>query len=192
MERIIETVERFEEDLTDYARPHGPMRAIVQVGEAIEISPVREKGPAGDPLMNRIRERIEAMLADLGKDARLVDAALPAPPGAPPPAPTRSPAQPPRNNESNCDGRERPLMSPERRSKAPAAYPFGQASTGDLSTTQAFTRTVYAPHSEQTGYPMRIDDWTVPRWHPNWAIRRPRRRLFVNSQGHLDSCGQRR
>ena len=62
-ERILETVERFEEDMTDRARPHLPMRAVVEVGDAIEVSPERTRGADGDPLMNAIREQLETMLA---------------------------------------------------------------------------------------------------------------------------------
>ncbi len=62
-ERLLETVERFEEDLTDDARIHRPIRAIVEVGEAIPVSAQRERGAAGDPLMDAVRTRIEAMLA---------------------------------------------------------------------------------------------------------------------------------
>lgn len=60
-ERILETVERFEEDLTDTARIHRPMHAVVQVGEAIEVSPDRERG-AADPVMTKLEEQLKAML----------------------------------------------------------------------------------------------------------------------------------
>ncbi len=62
-ERILETVERFEEDLTDVARVHAPVRAVVDIGEAIEVSPERARGADGDPLMNAIREQLETLLA---------------------------------------------------------------------------------------------------------------------------------
>lgn len=62
-ERLLETVERFEEDLTDTARIHSPVRAIVEVGEAIEVSPERARGADGDPLMIAIRGQLENMLA---------------------------------------------------------------------------------------------------------------------------------
>ncbi|MCE5229140.1 1-acyl-sn-glycerol-3-phosphate acyltransferase [bacterium] len=62
-ERIIETVERFEEDMTDEVRTLRPFRALVDVGEAIEVSPERTRGGDGDPLMNTVRERLESMLA---------------------------------------------------------------------------------------------------------------------------------
>jgi len=61
-ERIIETVERFEEDLTDVVRILSPFRAIVDVGEAIEVGPDRPRGGEGDPLMPAIRASMERML----------------------------------------------------------------------------------------------------------------------------------
>ena len=64
-ERLLETVERFEEDLTDEAPLNRPIRAVVEVGEAIEVSPTRERGVETDPIMARIRSEIESMLAKL-------------------------------------------------------------------------------------------------------------------------------
>lgn len=61
--RLLETVERFDEDLSDEARIHRPMRAVVTVGEAISVSPTRERGVDGDPVMDAIRRQIEGMLA---------------------------------------------------------------------------------------------------------------------------------
>ena len=48
-ERILETVERFEEDTTDVARVHAPMRAVVDVGEAIEVSAEEQRDGDSDP-----------------------------------------------------------------------------------------------------------------------------------------------
>jgi len=63
-ERILETVERFEEDMTDVARIHSPIRCLVDVGEAIEVSPeVDGEGSEGDPLMAEIGEQLHTMLA---------------------------------------------------------------------------------------------------------------------------------
>ncbi len=64
-ERILETVERFEEDLTDCATVHGPLAAVIRVGEAIDIVPGRDKSAATDPLMQILRERLEQDLAEL-------------------------------------------------------------------------------------------------------------------------------
>lgn len=62
-ERLLETVERFEEDITDEVRRVSPFVAQVQVGNALEVSPERVRGGSGDPLMHAIQESIEAMLA---------------------------------------------------------------------------------------------------------------------------------
>ena len=61
-ERILETVERYEEDLTDVARPHFPIRAIIIVGDAIEVSPTRERSQEMDPITAEIRRQLEALL----------------------------------------------------------------------------------------------------------------------------------
>lgn len=62
-ERILETVERFEEDTTDVARVHSPIRAIVDVGEAIEVPAEEQRDGDGDSLMGEIRERLTSLLA---------------------------------------------------------------------------------------------------------------------------------
>jgi 1-acyl-sn-glycerol-3-phosphate acyltransferase len=64
-EQMLETVERFEEDLTDVARVHRPMHVVVEVGEAIEVSPTRERGAETDPLMLRLRSALEGLLEEL-------------------------------------------------------------------------------------------------------------------------------
>jgi 1-acyl-sn-glycerol-3-phosphate acyltransferase len=69
-ERLLETVERFEEDLTDAVRVHAPMRAVVEVGEAIEVAAERVRGAEGDPLMGAIRAQLERMLAASGGEGR--------------------------------------------------------------------------------------------------------------------------
>ena len=68
-ERLLETVERFEEDLTDKTRIHAPIRAIVDVGEAIEVSPEKPKGDT-DPVMSSLRSQLESMLAASLKEVR--------------------------------------------------------------------------------------------------------------------------
>jgi 1-acyl-sn-glycerol-3-phosphate acyltransferase len=67
-EQLLETVERFEEDLSDTARIHRPMHVRVEVGEAIEVSPARERGAEIDPVMARLRTDIETMLERLKED----------------------------------------------------------------------------------------------------------------------------
>lgn len=60
--RIIETVERFEEDLTGKVTVHGPVNAMVSVGDAIEVSPGREARGESDPLMAAIEIQLCNML----------------------------------------------------------------------------------------------------------------------------------
>jgi 1-acyl-sn-glycerol-3-phosphate acyltransferase len=66
-ERLLETVERFEEDLTDRTLIHRPLHAIIEVGEALPVSPGRERGGA-DPLMEKIRGQLETMLERSSKE----------------------------------------------------------------------------------------------------------------------------
>jgi hypothetical protein len=61
--RIIETVERFEEDLTGKVTVHGPVEAKVIVGDAIEVPTAREARGEHDPLMSAIEEQLRTMLA---------------------------------------------------------------------------------------------------------------------------------
>lgn len=60
--RIIETVERFEEDLTGKITVHGPVEARVTVGDAIEVNTGREARGESDPLMVAIENQLHTML----------------------------------------------------------------------------------------------------------------------------------
>jgi 1-acyl-sn-glycerol-3-phosphate acyltransferase len=60
--RIIETIERFEEDLTGKVSVPGPVEARVMVGDAIEVSTSRLARGEGDPLMADIEEQLQSML----------------------------------------------------------------------------------------------------------------------------------
>ncbi|HEX3658054.1 MAG TPA: lysophospholipid acyltransferase family protein [Pirellulales bacterium] len=60
--RIIETVERFEEDLTGKVTVHGPVEVRVTVGDAIEVSTGREARGESDPLMAAIEGQLRSML----------------------------------------------------------------------------------------------------------------------------------
>ncbi len=72
-DQMLETVERFEEDLTDRVHIHRPLHAAVEVGEAIEVSPTRERGVEVDAVIAKTREQLETMLARL-KSVRPVSA----------------------------------------------------------------------------------------------------------------------
>jgi 1-acyl-sn-glycerol-3-phosphate acyltransferase len=60
-ERLLETVERFEEDLTDQCRAYGPWRVTVTIGEAIVANPVRERG-GEDPLLTELERQLQQLL----------------------------------------------------------------------------------------------------------------------------------
>jgi hypothetical protein len=62
-ERLLETVERFEEDTTDQARPHN-LRATVTVGPAIEATPERDRSANTDPLMAKLHQELTRMMAE--------------------------------------------------------------------------------------------------------------------------------
>jgi 1-acyl-sn-glycerol-3-phosphate acyltransferase len=61
-ERVLETVERYEEDLTDIVRPHFPIRAVITVGDAIEVSVSKDRTQEADPITSEIRRRMEELL----------------------------------------------------------------------------------------------------------------------------------
>jgi 1-acyl-sn-glycerol-3-phosphate acyltransferase len=65
VDRVLETLERFEEDLSDHARVNGPMHVILEVGEPIEVSLERDRKAEVDPLMAQIQQSLEAMIARL-------------------------------------------------------------------------------------------------------------------------------
>jgi 1-acyl-sn-glycerol-3-phosphate acyltransferase len=67
-EELLETVERLEEDLTDKVTLHSPLKATIEIGEAIEVNPQRNKTLKKDPLMQKIEFSINKML--LSKNAK--------------------------------------------------------------------------------------------------------------------------
>jgi 1-acyl-sn-glycerol-3-phosphate acyltransferase len=68
-EHLLETVERFEEDLTDTARIHRPLRVVLRTGPAIEVSPTRAQRGGDDPLMKQIEQGMQALLHELQRPA---------------------------------------------------------------------------------------------------------------------------
>jgi 1-acyl-sn-glycerol-3-phosphate acyltransferase len=67
-ERIIETVERFEEDFTDKERVIAPLHAVIEVGEAIPVRPQRDREADEDPIMAEVKRQLETMLAGLAAE----------------------------------------------------------------------------------------------------------------------------
>jgi hypothetical protein len=62
VERLLETVERYEEDSIDEARIHRPLRCRIDVGEALPVTLDRVRG-AADPLTVQLEESLKTMLA---------------------------------------------------------------------------------------------------------------------------------
>jgi hypothetical protein len=61
-ERMLETVEKFEEDLTDQCRIYRPISVSVQVGEPIVVATQRVRGQSEDPLMSQLESQLHQML----------------------------------------------------------------------------------------------------------------------------------
>jgi 1-acyl-sn-glycerol-3-phosphate acyltransferase len=74
VDRLLETVEKFEEDFTDKCRVHGHLKAITVVDDPIEVSTKRERGLDFNPLMEQIRQRLEAMLLELQSESKMYQA----------------------------------------------------------------------------------------------------------------------
>ncbi len=69
IDRMLETVERYEEDLTDVVTPHPSLHAIMEVGEAIEVSTKRVRGVESDPLIVEIEQTLQSMLDRLATES---------------------------------------------------------------------------------------------------------------------------
>jgi 1-acyl-sn-glycerol-3-phosphate acyltransferase len=67
-ERVVETVERFEEDFTDRVRVHEPFHAVIQVGDAITVGTQRERGTVADPIMAEVRCQLQSMINELAAE----------------------------------------------------------------------------------------------------------------------------
>lgn len=71
-ERILETVERFEEDLTDRVRIHRPLSARVEVGEAIMVAGERGRRPANEDLLEELEAAMKRLIVDSGAARQIV------------------------------------------------------------------------------------------------------------------------
>jgi len=73
VDRILETVEKFEHGLGVEEPAHGPMNAIVQIGRAIEVDPRNRQRSrdAPDPLLMTLEEQLQGMLDGLAGESRI-------------------------------------------------------------------------------------------------------------------------
>jgi hypothetical protein len=72
VDRVLEMIEKFEEDLTDKARLHGQLTVVMQIGEAIEVSPERDRKAEIDPLMVAIQAALQQMIDELAAASPLL------------------------------------------------------------------------------------------------------------------------
>ncbi len=68
--RLIETIERFEEDLTDRATIHQPWHAVMEIGEAIEVAAAKPRKGEGDALTDSLSGALSSMLQQLSTEAQ--------------------------------------------------------------------------------------------------------------------------
>lgn len=71
VDRLLEFVERFEEDLTDQVRVYDSFRVIMDVGEEIDVSPQRDRHAETDPLMAQLANQLQTMLDRLAEESPL-------------------------------------------------------------------------------------------------------------------------
>jgi hypothetical protein len=90
VDRLLETVERYEEDLTDQVRVHGKLHAIIQVGEAIGVDTQRTRNELVDPIMSRIEQQLQGMLNTLALESPIWRESSTASPDSELKVPTRS------------------------------------------------------------------------------------------------------
>ncbi len=76
VDRLLETVERYEEDLTDRVRVHGKLHVILEVGHAIEVDGQRDRHALVDPIMNQIESELQSMLDRLANESARWNAAI--------------------------------------------------------------------------------------------------------------------
>ncbi len=67
-ERVVETVERLEEDFTDVVTIYRPFAATLDVGEAIPVSPQRDRSADGDPVMAEVKRQLQSMIDALAAE----------------------------------------------------------------------------------------------------------------------------
>ncbi|MGE3240374.1 MAG: lysophospholipid acyltransferase family protein [Pirellulales bacterium] len=67
-ERVIETVERLMEDFTDQSPLVEPLRAVVEIGEAIPVGIEKDRDAEGDPIMAEVRRQLQSMMDGLAAE----------------------------------------------------------------------------------------------------------------------------
>jgi hypothetical protein len=74
VDRVLEIVEKFEEDITDKARLHGQLKVVLDVGEPIAVTPERDRRAVVDPLMVQIQQSLQGMMDALAQESPMLTA----------------------------------------------------------------------------------------------------------------------
>jgi hypothetical protein len=69
VDRVVETVERMEEDLTDSYHAHGPTHVVLEVGEAIPIEVSADRRAHSGQIMGAIQSQLQGMLDALARES---------------------------------------------------------------------------------------------------------------------------
>lgn len=72
VDRVLETIERFEEDLTAKVRVHGELKAVIDVLDPIDVPTKRDRSKEVDPLMDEIREALEKGIGELSRESAML------------------------------------------------------------------------------------------------------------------------
>ncbi|MHC2067419.1 1-acyl-sn-glycerol-3-phosphate acyltransferase [Bremerella sp. T1] len=70
VDRLLETVERYEEDLKDSVKFHGNLHVIIDVDHPIVVGTERRPKEGEDPLMTELRQRLESKLKELQGESK--------------------------------------------------------------------------------------------------------------------------
>ncbi|MBI1247336.1 1-acyl-sn-glycerol-3-phosphate acyltransferase [bacterium] len=73
VDRLLETIERFEEDLKDLTTIDSSLHVIIDVDEPIYINDMRRPREDADPLMVELHQRLQAKLTELSRESRLYE-----------------------------------------------------------------------------------------------------------------------
>ena len=71
-ERVVETVERLEEDFADEVRKYEPFHAVIEVGEAIPVGTQRDRESRDRPVMEEVQRQLQTMIDGLAAERTAV------------------------------------------------------------------------------------------------------------------------
>ncbi|MCH7727984.1 MAG: 1-acyl-sn-glycerol-3-phosphate acyltransferase [Planctomycetes bacterium] len=73
IDRIFETIDRIDQHLNGKPHVHENLKAIIDIGEPLEVPAWRDRKTNEDPLMTEVARRLQDMLTALGKESRLYE-----------------------------------------------------------------------------------------------------------------------